>query len=271
MKTQSLKTAVLQSFRTNDVPGWIVTCMMSVRSWAEGQGWEYVYLDDAFFALAPDWTRSICRGNVYAVTDIARLIWAKRMLEEGYDRVVWVDADVLVFSPDELTLRLASVGGHGFARELFLHVNNSGRATPIHGLNNALMLFESGDTMLDAYLAACYAHLRDLQHGPVPRPALGPALLKHLATTRSLQAIEGVGLFSLAIMKHIAIGGSALTQEYLRHSVTSPVAANLCHFMRNQTPPHRRLAFDRLYDNAIASLLGTGGGVLAGSRSQVVI
>lgn len=122
--------------------------------------------------------------------------------------------------------------------------------------------------MLDAYLDACYGHLRALQHGAVPRTALGPALLKRLATTRSLHAIEGVGLFSLAIMKHIAAGGSALTQEYLRLSVTAPVAANLCHFMRNQSPPQRRPTFDRLYEKAIASLLMTGGSVLAGSNLQ---
>ena len=40
--------------------------------------------------------RKRCADNIYAVTDICRLEWAKSKLAEGYARVVWADADVLV-------------------------------------------------------------------------------------------------------------------------------------------------------------------------------
>ena len=255
-----MKTIVLQSFRTHDVPGWIGACMGSVRAWAEGRGWAYELMDDAFLALAPDWARWRCRGNLYAVTDVSRLIWARRKLDEGYERAVWADADVLVFAPARL--RLTDGSGHGVARELFLHVGEGARTTPIHGLNNALMAFERGDPVLDACIEACYRCLRALAPGPVPRTALGPDLLRRLAEGRQLRSIDGLGLFSPAIMEQIACGGGPLTREYLRHSPVPPAAANLCHFMRNATRGDLRPAFDRMYGEAIGRLLESGGAVL---------
>ncbi len=258
-----MKTVVLQSFRTHGVPRWITASMDSVRAWADTQGWDYAFMDDAFFALAPEWVRKRCADNIYAVTDICRLEWAKAKLAEGYERVVWADADVLVFAPQDMTL--AAGTGHGFARELFLHVDERGRTTPMHGVNNALMAFEQGDTVLDAYLEECYAVLRALPPGPVPRTVLGPALLVKFAGKVQLRAIERVGLFSHAVMEGIAAGGGPITQEYLRHSRTPPAGANLCHFLRNATPPAERPAFDRLYEKAVAKLMETKGAVLAAS------
>lgn len=256
-----MKTVVLQSFRTFDVPTWISSSMATVRQWAEMNGWSYEFMDDTFFGFAPAWVRTRCAANKYAVTDICRLEWAQRKLAEGYQRVVWADADMLVFVPGEL--RLADGSGHGFARELFLHVGENDVTTPIHGINNALMFFETGDPVLAAYLEECYACLRTLPDGPVPRTALGPALLLRFAGTRPLRAIERVGLFSQAIMESIAAGGGPLANEYLRQSRLPPAAANLCHFLRNATAPQHRPVFDRLYDLALQRLIQTQGAVLA--------
>ncbi|MBL8382502.1 MAG: hypothetical protein JNM90_05475 [Burkholderiales bacterium] len=255
-----MKTVVLQSFRTRDVPRWMDACMQSVRAWAAAQGWAYEFMDDDFFGLAPDWTRWRCKDNHYAVTDICRLVWATRALDAGYERAVWADADVLVFDP--AALRLEPGRGHGFARELFLHVAPDGVTTPHHGLSNALMAFERGDDALPTYLELCYAVLRGLPPGPVPRTALGPKLLNALAAKRPLAVIERVGLFSQAILEQVAAGGGALTREYLARSPTRPAAANLCHFLRNLTPPPRRAVFDAQYDAAVARLLESAGAVL---------
>ena len=256
-----MKTIVLQSFRTRDVPSWISTCMASVRRWADGCGWEYEFMDDAFFLLAPEWARVRCENNLYAVTDICRLVWARKRLDDGYQRVVWADADVLVFAPQALVIAAGS--GHGFARELFLRVDGHGRTAPKRGVNNALMAFEGGDPVLNAYLQSCYDCLRALPPGPVPRTALGPELLTRLAASRGLRTIEGVGMFSLALMQSIAQGGGPITREYLRLSTTPPVAANLCHFLRNAIRPDLRARFDQTYEAAVRRLAETGGAVLA--------
>ncbi len=237
--------------------------MASVRAWAQGLGWEYEFMDDAFFALAPAWVRERCAGNLYAVTDICRLAWLRNKLAEGYARAIWADADMLVFDPRNLAVPAGI--GHGFARELFLQLNADATTTPARGINNALMVFERGDPLLETYLDTCLAHLRALPPGPVPRTALGPAMLGQMARNGKLNAIEGIGLFSLAIMQDIAGGNGALGREYLRLSTAPPAAANLCHFLRDATAPEDRALFDRIYESAVDKLLESRGTVLAGA------
>ena len=99
--------------------------MASVRAWGEGMGWQYEFMDDAFFNLAPEWVRERCAGNLYAITDVCRLTWLKRKLAQGFARAVWADADLLVFAPQ--ALKIPGSMGHGFARELFLQVAPDGR------------------------------------------------------------------------------------------------------------------------------------------------
>lgn len=261
-----MKTVVLQSFRTHDVPPWLAACLHSVRGWAQQQGWQHRFMDDAFFGLAPEAARQRCRGNLYALTDLCRLLWAERELAAGAERVVWADADVLVFEPARL--RLTPGIGHGFAREVFIPVDAQGRAGgPQHGINNALMLFERGDPVLADYRQACEATLAALPAGPVPRTALGPALLAELGRQRPLQAIEGVGLFTQAQMGAMAAAQPTPAQRELlartlQHSLTPPAAANLCHFLRNATPPERRPGFDAMYGQAVQRLLDQGVGAL---------
>lgn len=251
------KVAVLQSFRTVDVPSWITHCMDSVRQWALSQGWDYLVLDDRFLELPPGWVRERCGGNLYAVTDIARLIWAEDVLSGNHARVIWVDADVLVFDPSGLARHVSAVQEHGFARELFLRV--AGRRTePQWGLNNALMVFDHHTPVLANYLRICLARLDGYRDGDVPRTAMGPTLLQQLDAAVRLHRIEGVGLFTPAMMEPFAAGRDALMRQYLSYCAVPPAAANLCHFMRNATTASRRPAFDRMYAVAIKRLMHQG-------------
>jgi hypothetical protein len=251
-----MKTAVLQSFRKVDVPAWMASCMRSVREWAEAQGWQYCLLDDQFFDLAPAWARRRCGRNLYAITDVARLIWMREVLSRRHDRVVWADADVLVLDPKALADHVCSVRGHGFARELFLRVSADGSAQPQWGVNTALMVFDHSDPVHAAYLQACLHRLRQLPDGEVPRTAMGPDLLHEIARGRRLQFIEGVGLFTPAMLDELVNGDGALLRHYRALSRVPLAAANLCHFMRNATAPSQRPAFDRVYEAAVAQLIG---------------
>ena len=258
----AIDTIVLQSYRTRDVPAWMATCMASVRGWARQMGWDYEFMDDAFFSLAPEWVHKRCAANLYAVTDVCRLIWLQKKLAQGHTRVIWVDADVLVFDPHNLTVPTGI--GQGFARELFLKLDADGTTIPVLGINNALMAFERGDPSLQTYLDACLARLQALPPGPVPRTALGPAMLAELSAKHDLNTIERIGLFSLAIMQDIAGGNGALGREYLRFLAAPPAAANLCHFLRDATAPADRPLFDAIYDKAVERLVASRGAVLDG-------
>ena len=255
-----MKTVIVQSYRTCDVPPWIVSCIESVRAWADTNRWDYTFVDDSFFSLAPEWARRRCGNNIYAVTDLCRLQLLKNMLEMGYDRAVWVDADVLVFAPAHLDI--STMDGHGFAYELFFHLEQDGSYSALEGLNNSLMVFEKGQVVLCQYLAASLDLLRQAPEGPIPRTALAPALLQKVQPRIEPGRIYGVGLFTLAMMDEIANDGGRLITEYVR-AVTAPLgAANLCHFLRNETPSSRRGLFDRMYMVAVDKLMSTGGKAL---------
>lgn len=255
-------TVVLQSFRTTDVPPWLTASLRSVQAWSAARGFDYRFLDDAFFDFAPEWVKQRCAGNIYAVTDLCRLEWMLRTLDEGADRVVWADADVLVFDPDALVLDDAA--DHGFAEEWFLQMAADGSFLPTVGINNALMWFRRDGTILRAYRDLCIERLRALPDGPVPRTALGPALLDELAGRIALRRVGRVGLFTPAILRQVAEGGGYLTRACVDLPGEPPAAANLCHFMRNAQPPANRPGFDQLYNQATSQLLQSRGRVLRG-------
>jgi hypothetical protein len=257
-----MRTIVLQSFRTEDVPDWLTACMDSVLAWAMGNGSEYRRRDDVFFDLAPDWVRARCGENIYPVTDICRLLWMREQLHADYDRVVWADADLLVFAPGRLNL--ATKGGHGFAHELFLGTQPSGEYVRTEGLNNSLMVFEhAGLAVLERYLEACLDALRAAAPGPIPREALLPLNVPHWPDRRALGKVYGVGLFGLSLMTEIAAGGGALTREYARRVPRPLAAANLSHFLRNAAIPEARPHFDSVYKIAVGRLLATRGAAVA--------
>jgi len=98
--TPSMKTVVYQSYRTRDVAPWLATCQASVRDWAARAGHDYRHYGDELFDRVPDWYRAKAGSLVLPVSDLARLVLARELLAEGYDRTVWVDADLLVFDLD---------------------------------------------------------------------------------------------------------------------------------------------------------------------------
>lgn len=240
--------------------------MDSVQKWASAEGWAYERCDDSFFDMAPDWVRQRCAGNIYAVTDVCRLIWLRNQLDAGYERVIWADADILIFEPAHLDL--SNCKGYAFSHEIFLRVFAGGRMSSVQGMNNALMVFEREQSMLDSYLDECLQTLHALPPGPVPRTELGPAMLMNLNRGHPLNMLNGIGLFTLAIMQQIANGGGPLTRECIRLSPAPLGAANLCHFLRNNTHVEDRPRFDALYNQAVSQLLDTAGDVMLSSAHQ---
>jgi hypothetical protein len=87
---------------------------------------------------------------------------------------------------------------------------------------------------------------------------MGPTLLQQLDAAGPLHRIEGVGLFTPALLEPFAAGRDALMRKYLSHCPVPPTAANLCHFMRNATAASRRPAFDRMYALAIERMMHQG-------------
>ena len=149
-----MTTLIYQSYRTQGVPGWIDRCLESVRQWAKARGYRYEFVDDRIFELVPGWYRRKAGEHVTILTDLARLELARRYLAEGLDRVIWIDADVLVFDPEAFDI--APDRHYAFCREVWV-TGEEGRLKQRNHVNNAVAMFARDNAFLDFYIHACQA------------------------------------------------------------------------------------------------------------------
>lgn len=147
-----LKTLVYQSFRTQNVPVWMPRCMASVKDWADSKNYAYEFLDDRFFGYAPDWFRSVINDQRHLVADFARLELADLYLGQGWDRVIWIDADVFICDINHFDID--GPDDFLFCRELWMTRRNENIAFS-NRINNSIMMFAKGNDFLAFYRDAC--------------------------------------------------------------------------------------------------------------------
>ncbi|PKO34524.1 MAG: hypothetical protein CVU34_07155 [Betaproteobacteria bacterium HGW-Betaproteobacteria-7] len=248
-----MKTVVLQTFRDYNVPEWITLTMKSVREWSASRNYDYVFIGDEFFDYAPPWVHDKCGAQRLPITDFARLHYLKDYLSRGYERVVWVDADVLVFRPELFDINVPS--GYAFSREILMLKNQDGKLhIGLPGINNAVMLFEQGNPMLDFYLLAAESILRQVAPGRLKHTAIGTEFLSKLARTMPLARLNCVGLFTPLLMADIAEGGRTLWPIYQKAFKYPMSAANLCGSMTSFSTEQQNT--EEKYVRAIGQLLG---------------
>ena len=153
--------------------------------------------------------------------DLARLYWLAQVLEEGYQRVIWCDADVLVFRPFS-----PPAADHGFGREVWVQAQR-GRLRSYRKIHNAWLMFNAGSAVLPFYLDRAEALLRRAALPVVPQ-LVGPKLLTALHNLVGFEVEERAGMLSpLALRDLLAGGGEALRRTVAGHA--GPLCAlNLC-------------------------------------------
>ena len=255
-----MNTLVLQSYRTEDVPRWMQCCMHSVQQWATTSGFTYRRMGDEFFDLVPAWVRARCGAHLFPVTDLARLYGLQGALAEGFDRVVWMDADVLIFNPGALCIDTRH--GYAFCYEQVIVQSSDGPSLLPPGVNNAVMVFEQRHAMLDEYLQFAENTLRNCPSDGLTRTLLGPELLHRLGSSRPLACLRSIGLLNPFLMQEILRGDGALLRLHRQACVVPLAAANLSHFYRHEANPVQRRALDALYNTGVDHLLNTQGAVL---------
>ncbi|MBL6929578.1 MAG: hypothetical protein ISR44_10435 [Rhodospirillales bacterium] len=220
-----MKTVVYQSYRTTDVPAWIETCLTSVRQWAGAQGFEYRFFGDEFLQFVPSWYREKADGRIPIVTDLARLLTARGFLEEGFERTIWLDADVLVFDPDHFGISVTNE--FAFGEEVWVQPSASGGLRAYRNVHNAICVFARDNAMLDFYIHACKSILRRLEGGAPPQ-IVGPKLLSALHNMIGFELIGEVGMLSPLSLRDVANGGGPAL-DMLREKQSAPLCAlNLC-------------------------------------------
>lgn len=217
-------TLIFQSYRTHDVPDWISLCLKSVQEWTANQGFEYRFIDDRLFDYAPSWYRLKVQDNVQLVSDLSRLILAQEFLQEGYERVIWMDADLLVFDPENF--HIPTTKGFSFCREVWSDRDLAGKEVFFEKVNNSVSVFCRDEHFLDFYVDACLTIVREA--AAVTPVLVGTEFLTTLHGIYPFPLLQQVGILSPALVDALLHKKTGFIAAYLENQGTPVVAANLC-------------------------------------------
>ncbi|MEJ2114927.1 MAG: hypothetical protein P8X88_02505 [Gammaproteobacteria bacterium] len=227
-----LKTLVLQSHRQPLVLEWIRRCVDSVKSWSVLNKYEYMCIGDELFDYVSDEVLDKTKNQKVIATDLARLKALQDYLHKDYERVVWCDADFLIFSPCEFNLPDKS---YAVGREVWIqNANKSSNKLTAHiKVHNAFMMFNKGNSFLDFYTDTA-EHLLMGNQGSMPPQFIGPKLLTAIHNIAQCPVLESAGMLSPQVIKDIANGGGPALALFTQKTSQPIAAANLCNSLFGQ-------------------------------------
>ena len=221
------ETILIQS-HAPDPPAWLRACLDSTAAWAAAAGIAHWVDGDAFLDRVPADLRARAHGRTQVVADLARLHWIAELLADGWRRVIWLDADVLVFASDRLTAALdLPAAGYLFGREVWVQPDARGRPRARRNLHNAVLAFAPGNPVLAFYRHAAERVLARHEGPPVPQ-LVGPKLLSALDNMIGLEATWAVGMASPPVIRDLAAGGGPALDRLRAGAPEPPAALNLC-------------------------------------------
>jgi hypothetical protein len=216
-------TLVLQSHREPLPLPWLRRCLDSVAGWALTNGYDYRYLGDEIFdPLGPELRDRLGKQPVIA-SDLARLIGLQQGLVEGYDCVIWCDADFLIFDPARFALPPTRFA---LGREVWIQSDRGQRLRAFVKVHNAFLMFRSGDSFLDFYRDTAERLLR-LNQGRMPPQFIGPKLLTALHNIVQCPVMESAAMLSPIVMRDRLAGQGAALDLFWKKSTLAPAGANL--------------------------------------------
>ncbi|MGK7912548.1 MAG: hypothetical protein AB4050_13885 [Synechococcus sp.] len=258
-------TIVYQSFRTDNVPDWIHICMDSVKHWSEINGFDYLFVGDELFEYSPDWYRQRVQNQIHLVSDLSRVVLAKELFSKGYDRAIWIDADVLVFSPQDF--QLPKQEGYAFCRELWLHPVSNNQLGYTQKVNNSVMLLSKETSLTEFYIHACHEIVK--QDRNLSHTSVGTKFLTVLNSQFPIDKIKAVGLFSPILTQAIVSDFTGVVRSYMNRFKYNMYAANLCLSFLDREFLGITLS-DRSFMTVISKLMETNGNYLNQYHSQAI-
>ncbi|MEM8766156.1 MAG: hypothetical protein AAGE43_01830 [Pseudomonadota bacterium] len=211
-----------------------------MRRWASVHGFDYQFLGDELFAeLSPElWAKT--RKQPVVAADLARLLMLEKLLAEGAERVVWIDADVLVLDAETFALKDADAL---FGREVWVQRSGS-RLKTYRKIHNAFMAFRAGDPVLPFYRFSAERILRAyepiaageasgenevLREVPtLPPQLIGPKLLTHLHNAIGFDVQENAAMLPPLVSRELLTEPGAACAAFAAESAVAPLAVNLC-------------------------------------------
>jgi hypothetical protein len=234
--TARSNTIVIQTFRNHTIPAWIQRCLESVRKWAALHEHDYSLIGDEFYDLCgPEY---LARGskNPQTITNLARLVATRQRLDAGYQRVIWMDADMFVFDPAKLAFDFpveSLTTGYAFGREVWLFRDWAGVirvSSP--SPHNAATFFTQGAVDLDM-LITLIRHI-DATRQIVSNFQVGVRLLNALQYSLMFPTFSHVGMFSPLLLRALAERDEKVLHFYGRAYRYQAYAANLGYSLRGE-------------------------------------
>lgn len=256
MNALSPKTAVLQSHRSEALQGWRGRCCASVEGWADRQGFAYRMEGDECLERVPATLRERFADQVVVLTDLARLLWQREVLGEGFDRAIWVDADVLFFRDFDPP----ATGDH-VGREIWIQPEGR-RLRSFRKVHNAWLQFSHDSVFLPFYLERATKLLERVTPPVVPQ-FVGPKLLTAWHNTVAFDVEERVGMCSPQAMQELlAVADGRLphpkedgaVRRLVRGHGAALCALNLCSSYEDR-PVDGVCHRSRDYDSLVEALL----------------
>jgi len=227
------KTLIIQS-QTQPLPfSWLGSCIDSVVSWCKSQDYEYRFYGDELFDFVDSVLIEKFAHQKVIITDLARLAAIKESLIRGYDRVLWLDSDFLIFAPEQFQLPALwnLPEGYMVGREVWVQaVAGKPLKWKAHvKVHNAFLLFDRGNSFLDFYTDQAERFIRQCSD-KVPPQFIGPKLLTALHNVIQCPVMESAGMFSPGVIQDlISNGQDCKALELMKKRSSVPVAgANLC-------------------------------------------
>jgi hypothetical protein len=232
--------------------------METVKDWAAIRGFEYNFIDDHFLEYVPRWYNDKVKGQVQLVSDLARLYFSKHFLASGYDRTIWIDADVLIFNPQNFVID--TIEECAFCREVWMTQLVKPFLWFRYKVNNAVAIFLKNNAFLDFYIETCQSVIKS-KKGKIPPSEVGTRLLTRLYEEFHFSLIRNVGLLSPLVLDAIVTGTRPILRKYVERFDSPMHAANL-------TLSYRDVNFqgvvmdDKSFNEIVESLLRKKGEVL---------
>jgi hypothetical protein len=187
-------------------------------------GYERHFMQDELFDCVPAFLLEKTRHQPVIASDLARLLNLQDALHSGYERVMWMDSDFLIFNPSEFSVPDSDCA---VGREIWVQQDKHGRLKSYKKIHNAFLMFVKGDSFLDFY-ADTAERLLTQNQGPVPPQFIGPKLLTALHNLAKLPVLETAGMLSPMVIKAMLEGKGPALELFIKHSPQPIAAANLC-------------------------------------------
>ncbi len=217
-------TLVIQSHRTPLPYLWLQRCLDSVASWAKQMEFEYRFITDEIFQLIPQALMQKTAAQKVIASDLARLYAIRKGLFEGYQVIVWLDADFYIFNPEQFTLPDSS---YAVGREVWIQQDKRGHLKTYKKVHNAFLMFRQGNPFLEFYLQTAETLLHQ-NIGDIPPQFIGPKLLTALHNICKLPVMESAGMLSPLVLEDILKEQGDALNTFIQQSPTPIAGANLC-------------------------------------------